>query len=159
MVFIKILKVNVIKCLADRIAKRDPGNKPSVGSRVPFIYIQTKTKVKLQGDRVETPSFIIKNKLKPDYSHYISNQIMKPVTQIFSLLLEQMSKFNNTSLKSQYTKKYNIFMIKYKNEPKKLNEKITKLRDDMVKDIIFNDILRINDNKKKGQKSITSFFK
>ena len=84
---------------------------------------------------------------------------MKPVTQIFNLLLEQMSKFNNTSLKSQYTKKYNIFMIKYKNDPKKLNEKITKLRDDMVKDIIFNDILRINDNKKKGQKSITSFFK
>ena len=84
---------------------------------------------------------------------------MKPVTQIFSLLLEQMSKFNNTSLKSQYTKKYNIFMKKYKNEPKKLNEKITNLRDDMVKDIIFNDILRINDNKKKGQKSITSFFK
>ena len=144
--------------MADRIAKRDPGNKPSVGSRVPFVYIQTKTKVKLQGDRVETPSFIIKNKLKPDYSHYISNQIMKPVTQIFSLLLEQMSKFNNTSLNLQYTKKYNILMKKYKNNSKKLNEKITKLRDDMVKDIIFNDILRVNDNKKKGQKSITSFF-
>ena len=30
------------KVLADRIAKRDPGNKPSVGSRVPFVYIQTK---------------------------------------------------------------------------------------------------------------------
>jgi len=146
------------KVLADRIAKRDPGNKPSVGSRVPFVYIQTKKKVKLQGDRVETPDFIIKNELKPDYSHYISNQIMKPVTQIFNLLLEQMSKFNNTSLKSQYAKKYNILMKKYKNNSKKLNEQINKLRDNMVKDIIFNDILRVNDNKKRGQKSITSFF-
>ena len=84
---------------------------------------------------------------------------MKPVTQIFSLLLEQMTKFSSTSLNSQYTKKYNILIKKYKNNSDKLNEKITKLRDDMVKDIIFNDILRINDNKKKGQKSITSFFK
>ena len=29
------------KVLADRMAKRDPGNKPAVGSRIPFIYIQT----------------------------------------------------------------------------------------------------------------------
>ena len=45
------------KVLADRIAKRDPGNKPSVGSRVPFVYIQTKGEVKLQGDRVESSEF------------------------------------------------------------------------------------------------------
>ncbi|GAI41371.1 unnamed protein product, partial [marine sediment metagenome] len=34
------------KVLAERMGKRDPGNKPSVGSRVPFVYIQTKGKVK-----------------------------------------------------------------------------------------------------------------
>ena len=51
------------KVLADRIAKRDPGNKPSVGSRIPFIYFQTKRRSKkikmLQGERVEDPSEII----------------------------------------------------------------------------------------------------
>ena len=146
------------KVLADRIAKRDPGNKPSVGSRIPFVYIQTKTKVKLQGDRVETPSYIKKHNLKPDYSHYISNQIMKPVTQIFSLLLEQMSKFNNTSRKPNYIKKLNNIKKKYKNDNKKLQEKTITLRDDITKDIIFNDILRINENNKNGQKSITSFW-
>ena len=121
------------KVLADRIGKRDPGNKPSVGSRVPFVYIQTKGKVKLQGDRVESPSFIIKNKLKPDYSFYITNQIMKPVTQIFSLLLEQMTKFNKQNVKNNYDKKYNGILIKYKDSDEKIKEKITKLRDDMVK--------------------------
>ena len=37
------------KVLADRIGKRDPGSKPSVGSRVPFVYIQTKGTVKITG--------------------------------------------------------------------------------------------------------------
>ena len=68
------------KVLADRMGKRDPGNKPSVGSRIPFIYIQTRDPRKLQGERIENPTYIIKNKLKPDYSFYITNQIMKRQT-------------------------------------------------------------------------------
>ena len=40
------------KVLADRMGKRDPGNKPSTGSRIPFVYIKTKKKVKLQGDKL-----------------------------------------------------------------------------------------------------------
>ena len=83
---------------------------------------------------------------------------MKPVTQIFSLLLEQMTKFNNTSRKPNYVKKLNNIEKKYKNDNKKLQEKTIKLRDDITKDIIFNDILRINENNKNGQKSITSFW-
>ena len=50
------------KVLAERMGKRDPGNKPAVGSRIPFVYIQTKKKVKLQGDRVEHPSYIKEKK-------------------------------------------------------------------------------------------------
>ena len=33
------------KVLADRMGKREPGNKPSVGSRIPFVYIQTKERL------------------------------------------------------------------------------------------------------------------
>ena len=146
------------KVLADRIAKRDPGNKPSVGSRVPFVYIQTKKEVKLQGDRVESPNYIIQNKLKPDYSFYITNQIMKPVTQIFSLLLEQMAKFSGT-VKSNYNRKYNTILNKYEDDNKKINEKIRQLRDSIVKKLIFEDSLRVSDNSKKGLQSINSFFK
>ena len=146
------------KVLADRIAKRDPGNKPSVGSRVPFVYIQTKGEVKLQGDRVESPNFIIENKLKPDYSFYITNQIMKPVTQIFSLLLEQMTAFKGT-IKSNYEREYNKILKKYSDDDKKIKEKITNLRDSIVKKLIFEDSLRVSDNSKKGLRTINSFFK
>jgi len=146
------------KVLADRIAKRDPGNKPSVGSRIPFIYFQTKNDVKLQGDRIESPNYIIKNKLKPDYSFYITNQIMKPVTQIFSLLLEQMSAFTGT-IESRYNREYSKIQNKYKDDDNKFKEKITKLRDNTVKKIIFEDALRKSDNSKKGLRPIHSFFK
>ena len=146
------------KVLADRMAKRDPGNKPSVGSRIPFIYIETKVNGALQGDRIETPLYIKENNLKPDYAHYITNQIMKPVTQIFNLLLEQMSKFNKKTTKALYDKDLRIVNSKYSNDESKLIEKKAKLRDKMVKKIIFEEALRKYENSKNCQPSISSFF-
>ena len=145
------------KVLADRMAKRDPGNKPSVGSRIPFIYIQTKGEVKLQGDRVEHPSFIKKHKIKPDYSFYITNQIQKPITQIFNLLLEKLTKFNKSTMLSQYKQKERQIYEKYTEEKKQV-EKIKSLRDKFVKKLLFEDALRLSDNNKSGQKTLKSFF-
>ena len=67
--------------LADRIAKRDPGNKPQSNDRIPYVYIVKKGKIKLQGDRVEHPDYVIKNGIPIDYLFYITNQIMKPALQ------------------------------------------------------------------------------
>lgn len=74
--------------LADRMADRDPGNKPLSNDRIPYVYIETNKKVDLQGERVETPDFIIKNKLKMDYLFYITNQIKKPSLKFLDLILE-----------------------------------------------------------------------
>ena len=67
-----------------KLAERDPGNKPQVNDRIPFIYIDVtwnkSSYFQLQGDKIEHP-MIIQNKLKPDYEHYITNQIMKPVVR------------------------------------------------------------------------------
>ncbi len=70
--------------LADRIGKRDPGNKPSPNERIDFAYIVNPS-AKLQGDRVETPEYILEHKLKIDYSFYIEHQLLKPCCQIISL--------------------------------------------------------------------------
>lgn len=70
--------------LAMRIGKRDPGNKPQSNDRIAFAYI-VNPDAELQGERIETPEYITKNKLKIDYGHYITNQIAKPVGQIFDL--------------------------------------------------------------------------
>ena len=42
------------------------------------------------GEKIETPEYIFDNKLKIDYTHYITNQLMKPLQQLFGLALEQI---------------------------------------------------------------------
>ncbi len=73
--------------LADRMAKRDAGNKPMPNDRIPYAYVQVDREVELQGDRVEHPEYIIEKKLKLDYLFYITNQIMKPAIQFLELLI------------------------------------------------------------------------
>ena len=79
--------------LANRIGKRDPGNRPSVGDRIAFVYIQNSDKKALQGERIETPDFIRQNNVPINYAFYITNQIMKPLQQVFALVLEGMKAF------------------------------------------------------------------
>ena len=55
--------------------------------RVPYAFIVNKSSSDLlQGDRIETPTFIQQNHLQLDYRMYITNQIIKPVSQIFELV-------------------------------------------------------------------------
>jgi len=144
------------KVLADRMGKRDPGNKPGPGDRIPFVYIQTKGRVKLQGDKVEHPEHIKKNKLKPDYSYYITNQIMKPVQQLFGLVLEDIPLYKK---KLELKRKVRAIRRQYKDNPKKLREQEQKYRNNEVKSFIFDEALHKCENIKNNQKSILSFFK
>jgi DNA polymerase elongation subunit (family B) len=141
------------RVLADRMGKRDPGNKPSIGSRIPYVYIQTKKKVKLQGNRIETPSYVRANNLKPDYGFYITNQIMKPVQQVFALILEQIPSFRNR-------KKFHddVRRLRHRLTEEKAEEAEKKLRNSLVKKLVFEDALRCASNNKAGQRSIMSFF-
>jgi DNA polymerase elongation subunit (family B) len=81
------------KILANRMAERDPGNAPAVGERMGYVYIspeQGKPVPELQGDRIEAVDFIKTNKLKPDYEYYILHQLMKPLGQLFGLMVERI---------------------------------------------------------------------
>jgi hypothetical protein len=81
------------KVLADRIAARDPGNAPAPGDRIPYVFIQTDTTSTLQGDKIELPSYIRTNKLKPDVPYYIERQLLNPLSQLFALRVEQIPGF------------------------------------------------------------------
>jgi len=82
--------------LAQRIGKRDPGNKPQGNDRIAFAHIRVNNQDCLQGDKIETPDFIKDHNLFLDYRHYLTNQIMKPVTQIIELVLNNADAlFNN----------------------------------------------------------------
>ena len=81
------------KALADRMALRDPGNAPASGDRIPFVYVRPeigKTAAKLQGDRIEAPTWIKEKGLLPDYEFYLTNQLQNPISQMFGLILEDM---------------------------------------------------------------------
>jgi len=143
------------KVLADRMGKREPGNKPSTGDRIPYVYIETKNKNCLQGDKIEHPDFIIKNKIRPNYSFYITNQIMKPVQQVFALVLDNIDSFKRKK------KNFNMKIETLKNtidEPDKLQAKIDDLRNKEVKTLLFDKYLRETENMKNNMKSIKSFF-
>tara|TARA_R110002074_G_scaffold80133_8_gene180392 strand:- start:667 stop:2793 length:2127 start_codon:yes stop_codon:yes gene_type:complete len=144
------------KVLADRMGKRDPGNKPAVGSRVPYVYIQTKGNVKLQGDKIENPEYIKKHNLKLDYMFYITNQIMKPLQQLFGLILEDIEEFNPQL--SRFKRRVNSLARKYP-DVQKLQAQEDKLRNAEVKKLIFNDALLQINNDQRGQNNITKYTK
>ena len=94
------------KVLADRMAERNPGNKPKPNDRIPYMYRvmpkellydynnlyksgarkgQPRDKKVLQGDRIEHPDYMEEKKIEIDYGFYISNQIMNPVKQVLDL--------------------------------------------------------------------------
>ena len=149
------------KVLADRIGRRDPGNKPSIGDRIPFIYIENPDKKALQGERIETPEFILANKgkVKINYSFYITNQIMKPLQQLFALVLEQMKDFKKK--KGHSLRKWYAELEQIKKEYPELDQqrkKLEALRNKEVKYLLFDDYLYKADNLKKGNQAINKFF-
>jgi DNA polymerase elongation subunit (family B) len=85
------------RVLADRIGQRDPGNKPKPGDRIKYLFITNK-QAKLQGEKIETPEFITQNKLQIDYTYYITNQLMKPLLQLFGLAIEQIWEMQNKKI-------------------------------------------------------------
>jgi DNA polymerase elongation subunit (family B) len=146
------------KVLADRIAEREPGNKPTSGDRIPFVYVVNPNKKALQGEKIETPTFIRDNKLQIDYSFYITNQIMKPLLQLFGLVLDDIWRMQNKSAKISKFKKEIAEVRKTIEDNKKFEEKLSKLRDKEVKTLIFDKYLRETNNAKEGNQSVMNFF-
>jgi DNA polymerase elongation subunit (family B) len=131
------------KVLAERIGLRDSGNKPSSGDRMYYAYIVNSNKKVLQGEKIETPDFIIQNKLKLDYGHYISNQIMKPLLQLYALNLENMNEFKKkrgVTLQSWHNE---IDKLRSKwTEPEKFEKKLEELKCKEIKSLLFDSYLK-----------------
>ena len=147
------------KVLADRITARDPGNKPSSGDRIPFVYIATSNKKALQGEKIETPTFITENGLKIDYSFYITNQIMKPVQQVFALVLEKIWEMQNKKPKiNKFKRDIEAMRREYFDNLEKCQEKLESMRCKEIKALLFDEYLRETNNEKNGDQSLTKFF-
>jgi DNA polymerase elongation subunit (family B) len=146
------------KVLADRIGKRDPGNKPKPGDRMKFVFIVNKSNKSLMGDKIETPEFIIENKITIDYSHYITNQLMKPLQQLFGLALVEIWSLNNkSSAIRNYHTEINALQKEYPDMEEFMKKK-EKYCSSKVKTMLFDSVLNKIYNDKHNIQTITKFF-
>ena len=147
------------RVLADRIGERDPGNKPKPGDRMKFIYIYNKNPKSLLGERVETPTFITDNKLRIDYTYYVTNQLMKPLQQLFGLALVEIWTYRGKmgAIKT-YHKDIKKIEDQYGHDLEDFMKRKEKYCSTKVKTILFDGILNRINNDKFGNTSLKSFF-
>ena len=134
------------KVLAERIGERDPGNKPQSSDRIQYVYVkQTPIKIKgkaikiLQGERIESLEYIQANNLKPDYGFYITNQLMKPLLQVFAIVLHEIP---GSEIKKEHMEGiYQNILLDSPDNPKKAREKFTTLKEKEVERLLFEPVL------------------
>ena len=136
------------KVLADRIAERDPGNKPQSNDRIPYVYVVTaapaaKGEKVLQGEKIETPAYIKEHGLVPDYAFYITNQIMKPVIQLYGLVAEQLPGYCQPP--GTFERVRADMMRDLDGDANKVKDKMETLREMIAKEILFDPVIsRVN---------------
>lgn len=144
--------------LAEKIGKRDPGNRPKPGDRMKFVFIVNKDKKALMGEKIETPEFIEDNKLPIDYTHYITNQLMKPLQQLFGLALEHIWDYQH---KTSSILTYRKEMLKLENMHSDMElfmKKKEKYCSTKIKTLLFDKFLTKIAHKQNGMQNITKFF-
>ena len=146
------------RVLADRIGQRDPGNKPRPGDRMRFVHVVNDTKKALQGEKIETPEYIVANDLKIDYIFYITNQLMKPLQQLLGLALEQIWSYQNKHGMIKTFKKDMLQMEKEYDNLEVLMKKREKYCSAKIKVLLFDKVLNKINNDKHNIQEITNFF-
>jgi DNA polymerase elongation subunit (family B) len=99
----------------------------------------------LQGDKIETPKYIAEKNLKIDYGFYITNQIMKPVQQVFALVLEKIWKMQNKELKiHKFKQEIQDMLALYDNDTsnEKYQTKLEQMKNKEVKTLLFDEFLQ-----------------
>lgn len=147
------------KVLAERMGQRDPGNKPQINDRIPYVYIRQDVKSKkekvLQGDKIEHPDFIASHKLTPDYEFYITNQIMKPLLQLYSVVVTQIPGHKRED--STYVGMYEQ-LIRDGKPCDTAKEKVLSVKEEDVKQLLFDPFLVKLHNQKNKLSDITKWF-
>ncbi|XP_072396309.1 DNA polymerase delta catalytic subunit [Diabrotica undecimpunctata] len=72
--------------LAKKITKRDPGNAPKLGDRIPYVIVAG-TKNAKAFEKAEDPIYVLENNIPIDSKYYLENQLSKPLVRIFQPIL------------------------------------------------------------------------
>lgn len=140
--------------LANRIGVRDPGNKPQSADRIAFAFVKVDEPAKgekklLQGDRIETPEYIVQTNMELDYTHYISNQIMSPLQQLLAIELEKIPGY---SLSTDYWDRVKAKLVADGLSEEKMEDKYDTLRENEVFKLVFEPwLIKLGQKKKRFQ--------
>ncbi|CAG9858096.1 unnamed protein product [Phyllotreta striolata] len=72
--------------LSKKITKRDPGNAPKLGDRIPYVIIASTKNAKAY-EKAEDPIYVLENNIPIDSNYYLENQLSKPLVRIFQPIL------------------------------------------------------------------------
>jgi len=87
--------------LANKMKKRDPGNAPKLGDRVPYVIVAA-SKGTPAYLKAEDPIYVLENNVAIDFQHYLTNQLSKPLLRIFEPILGD-NKAESILLKGEHT--------------------------------------------------------
>ena len=82
---------------------------------------------------------------------------MKPVQQLFALVLEKMWE-NNNKMNKIKTFKASVETLRKTTSPEKFEDKLEQLKNKEVKALLFDSYLRETNNEKAGNQNITKYF-
>jgi len=145
--------------LAERIGEREPGNKPKPGDRIKYVYFVNADKKALQGEKIETPGYILQKKLRIDYNHYITNQLMKPLQQLFGLALDKIYIYlGKTKEKQVYYQEMEKLNRQFGEDIEVFMKHKEKYCSVKIKELLFQPFLTKIQNNQNGIQTIDSLF-
>lgn len=87
--------------LAKKMTKRDPGNAPKLGDRIPYV-ITAAAKSAKAFEKAEDPIYVLENNIPIDTKYYLENQLSKPLVRIFEPILGE--KAESVLLRGDHTR-------------------------------------------------------
>jgi hypothetical protein len=111
------------------------------------------------GDKIETPDYISEHNVPIDYTHYITNQLMKPLQQLFGLALEPIWEHQR---KTAAIKTYRKDVMQIENETPDMEQfmkKKEKYCSAKIKTLLFDKFLTQIEHKRTGMQPISAFFR
>ena len=96
--------------LANKMRKRDAGNAPKLGDRVPYVIIAA-SKGTPAYQKAEDPIYVLENNIPIDAEYYLNNQLSKPLLRLFDPILGE-GKAESVLLKGDHTRTKSVVTSK-----------------------------------------------
>lgn len=95
--------------LAAKMKKRDPGNAPKLGDRVPYVLCSAAKGTPAYA-KAEDPIYVLENCIPIDTTYYLENQLSKPLLRIFEPILGE--KAESILLRGEHTRTRSVVTSK-----------------------------------------------